>query len=207
MDYAKLLAEENAAWLEKRAFLSKDDIAFIGNKRTLRGKLLGFMTSAYYKRTKLIERGDIIYAYVFKEWSNDVQGEDPQHPTWMVFSPSKKLNDDPTKLKEIADKLQTIVGEDVKTKRLKTLKNIVKEPLSDASYFELPPEYDCGELAYLSVVYVIADLMPCFHLGYNLIVANQSVSKEVLYLPPKYWTEDYSKMYLPTPEKETKKED
>jgi len=196
MDYAKTLAEINESWQAKRITLSGKETAYIGNKATLRGKMLGFLTSSYYKRTKLIEQGSVSYAYVFKEWSNDVQGEDPQHPTWMVFSPASKFNEHPEKLKQISERLQGLAKEESVPKGLKVLRNLIVEPLSDASYFEIPPEYSDGELAYLSIVYVIASLVPCFHLGLNLILANRSVSKEVLYLPSTYWSDEYSTAYL-----------
>ena len=196
MDYIKTLAEINESWQAKRNTLSGKEIAYIGNKASLRGKMLGFLTGPYYKRTKLIENGEISYAYVFKEWSNDVQGEDPQHPTWMVFSPVRKLNENPEKLKEIAANLQGLALDKNCPKDLRVLRNLIVEPLSDTSYFEIPPEYTNGELAYLSIVYVISSLVPCFHLGLNLILANQSVSKEVLYLPTAYWSDDFSTAYL-----------
>jgi len=196
MDYGKTLAEINESWQAKRLALTGKEIAYIGNKASLRGKLLGFLTGPYYKRTKLIQTGDIYYAFVFKEWSNDVQGEDPQHPTWMVFSPERKLNENPELLKGIAEKLQGLAIEKNCPKDLRVLRNLIVEPLSDTSYFELPQEYTNGELAYLSIVYVIPSLVPCFHLGLNLILANQSVSKEVLYLPTAYWSDGFSSAYL-----------
>lgn len=196
MDYGKTLAEINESWQAKRSALSGKEIAYIGNKASLRGKMLGFLTGPYYKRTKLIEHGDIYYAYVFKEWSNDVQGEDTQHPTWMVFSPVRQLNEHPELLKQIAEKLQGLTIEKNCAKNLRVLRNLIVEPLSDTSYFEIPSEFTGGELAFLSIVYVISSLVPCFHLGLNLILANQSVSKEVLYLPTAYWSDDFSTAYL-----------
>lgn len=196
MDYKALLIEQNEFWLGKRAFLSKEDIAYLGNKKTLRGKMLGFLTSAYYKRTKLIKQGEILYSYVFKEWSNDVGGDDPQHPTWMLFSPSAVFAEHPESLKAVAEKLQGMSVDKQSDKKAKKLKGLLDEPLSDASYFEVPSEYTDGALVHLSIVYVISSLVPCFRLGLNLIIANQSVSKEVLYLPVSYWTDAYEKAYL-----------
>lgn len=195
MDFKTNIEQINQTWLEKRVSLSKEDIAYIANKDTLRGKMLGFMTAPYYKRSNLIKQSEIFYAYVFKEWTNNVDGPDPQHPTWMLFSPSRTFNEHPEKLKEIAEGLEQLKVDKGSSKDLIKLYNLINEPLSDTSYFEIPEPYNHGELVYLSIVYVIASLMPYFHLGLNLIMANQSVSKEVLYFPSRYWPTEYAEEY------------
>jgi len=195
VDFKTNIEQINQAWLEKRVSLSKEDVAFIANKSTLRGKMLGFMTASYYKRSNLIKQSEIFYAYVFKEWTNNVGGHDPQHPTWMLFSPSRTFDEHPEKLKEIAEGLEQLEVDKGSDKNLKKLYNLINEPLSDTSYFEVPEPYNHGELIYLSIVYVIAALMPRFHLGLNLIMANRSISKEVLYFPSNYWPVEYAEEY------------
>jgi hypothetical protein len=73
---------------------------------------------------------------------------------------------------------------------------LITEYLSDCSYVEIPSSLTGGELVYLSIIYRHLDLNPEFHLGLNLIIANQSISSEVIYLPEKYWEESFKKAYL-----------
>jgi hypothetical protein len=195
VDYEKIISDINNSWLVQRASLSKDDLAFIGNKSTLHGKMLGFLTSSYYKRNNLIKQSEVFYAYVFKEWSNEFGGNDKQHPTWMLFSPSASFKEHPEKLKKVAEALQGLTKEKLDSAEEKHLFNLINEPLSDCSYFEIPQNISYGDLVYLSIVYVMPDLVQPFHLGLNLMLANQSVSKEVLYFPTRYWPEEFAKVY------------
>ena len=200
MDLSQSVNDIDKAWQDKRGALDKSDIAYIANKNSVKGKLLGFMTSAYYKRTKLIENSTIVPAYVFQDWSNDAEGRSTLFPTWLLFSPSKLVNQTPSLLKKAAENLQQLKLAAPKDKNLIKLRNLINEPLSDCAYIEIPSTFSENQLVYLSIVYVNLNLSPSFHLGYNLILMNSSVSSEVLYFPEKYWPgaflESYRDYYL-----------
>ncbi len=196
MDYAKIINEINQEWLQKRVTLDKREMSFITSRDSFRRRLVGFMTSSYYKRENLVKEGDVFFAYSFKEWTNEAQQEVFDYPTWIIFSPEKKINENPIILKEISSKVQSFCQGNPISKEGKKLKNLVNEELSDCSFFEIPASLTGGELAYLSIIYRHLNQNPNFHLGFNLIIANQSISSEVLYLPERYWNEAFKKAYL-----------
>lgn len=195
MDLSQSVIDIDKAWQIKRGTLDKSDLAYIANKNSIKGKLLGFMTSAYYKRTKLIENSTVVPAYVFQDWSNDVEGRSALFPTWLLFSPSKLVNQTPSLLKKVAENLQQLKLETPKEKDLIKLRNLINEPLSDCAYVEIPSIYSENQLVYLSIVYVNLNLNPSFHLGFNLILMNSSASSEVLYFPEKYWPNSFLENY------------
>lgn len=195
MDYAETLTKLNQDWLIRRASLDKSELAYLSNKDTFQGRRVGFLTRAYYQRSKLIRSSEIYYAFVFKSWSNDVSERGTYYPTWLLFSPSKEINENPAILKDICAKVQSIRDLKPASKEEKELKKNIEEPLSDVSYFPIPEALSDGRFAYLSIVYLPLHHVPFFRLGVNLILASPSVSHEVLYLPEKYWPEDYRKAY------------
>lgn len=196
MDFVNLYAALGDEWLLRKASFTKEDLTRLSNKDTFRGKMFGFLTREYYQRTKLIRESDLFFAFVFQEWSNNVQGEELRHPTWLLFSPSLEVNKNPTILKDVAEKIRGLkdVAKPI-TKAEKQLKKLLVEPLSDVEYFEIPEPYASGHLVYLSIVYIEKRLVPSFKLGLNLIMASQQASKEVIYLPEDYWNKDYREAY------------
>jgi hypothetical protein len=196
MDFGTLIQKDNDAWLLKRATLSKEEISFIGDKDTLRGKICGFMTAPYYKRTNLITSSELAWAYVFKEWSNDTSSNEVRHPTWLLFSPSREIQLDPSPLENISAQLLSIALDKTSDHETKKLFKLIHENLSDAAYYEIPGQYTGGVLCYLSIVYVENRLNPFFRLGYNYILMSPSVSKEVLYLPERFMSEEYKTAYF-----------
>ena len=196
MDYSQTINEINQEWFQKWVTLDKKEISYISNKETFRTRLVGFMTSSYFKRSQLIKEGDILFAYSFKEWTNEVRKEIFDYPTWIIFSPEKKINENPEILKEIAARVLSLCDGAPSSKEEKNIKKLVTEYLSDCSYVEISSSLTGGELAYLSIIYRHLTLNSEFHLGLNLIIANQSLSSEVIYLPEKYWNESFKKAYL-----------
>jgi hypothetical protein len=195
MDYSAFFEKANSDWLLKRAALDKEEIAFVAGKDSFRGRLRGFLTHAYYQRTSLIKTSEIYLAYVFQSWTNDVEQKGDSYPTWLLFSPEKEMNQNPILFKEISAKLLSLKESKEISKDEKELQKYLQEYLSDVSYFELPHSCSLNHFVYLSIVDVPLLRVPNFHLGLNLILANPSVSKEVLYLPEKEWPEDFLKAY------------
>lgn len=195
MDYASLYQKMNADWLLKRASLTKQEIRHLANKDSFKGGRIGFMSRAYYQREKLIQNSEIFTALAFQDYAVEVEERSETFPTWLLFSPSKEINENPAILKEILAKVASIKEIEVKDKAEKKLKSYLSEPLSDVSYFEIPPAYALGKLIYLSIVYLPLHLVPSYHLGLNLILAAPSLSKEVLYFPEENWAKDYAEAY------------
>ena len=195
MDFAQFYHNLNDAWALNRVSLDKSEVAYLANKDTFQGRKIGFMTRSYYQREKLIRSSEIYFAYVFQSWSNDVNEKGYSYPTWLLFSPSREVNENPAVFKEIAAKVQSIRSTKPVKKDEKELKKYVEGYLSDISYFPLPESYSCGHFVYLSIVYLPLQRVPSFRLGVNLILANPTASKEVLYLPESYWSEGYRKAY------------
>lgn len=194
VDWKELYHRLNERWEETRAALSKEDIAYLANKDTLRGKMLGFLTWNYYKRSRLLSSSNLFFAYVFQNYSNSLSSES-DYPTWLLFSPSSAINENPTILKNICAKLQLIKNEKPVAQDLKETQKLLVEYLSDVSYFELPSSVSEGSLVFLSIIDVHPRLNPNFRMGLNLILASPSVSKEVLYLPERFFLEDYKDAY------------
>lgn len=191
MDFSSTLEKMNNDWLLKRASLSKEEISYISDKDSFRGKIHDCFTLRYHKRSELIKGSSLVYGYAFKSWTNEDIAMAYRYPSWVLFSPSKEVNDNPLLLQKTAQNLLKMEL----TKENKTLYNLVHEPLSDTSYFEIPSIYSEGKLVYLSVIYLEAHLNPDFKLGVNLLLMAPSISKEVIYLPTKYFSSEYKEEY------------
>jgi hypothetical protein len=196
MDFSSVLSSLNTTWLTRRGSFSDGEIAHLAYQDTFRHKMLGFMTRVYYQRKKLIQQSEIFYAYVFQEYNYDENQRQNGGATWLVFSPSKEVNDHPEILKKIAANLQQLKVKEPINGEEKALKKLLVEPLSETSYCELIPTMSDNEYAFLSIVDLHKELLPSFHLGLNLVLANKSVSKEVLYLPEAYFSQEWKEAYL-----------
>ena len=148
MDYSKLIHDMNETWSLKRVSFDKSEIAYLSNKDTFQGRRLGFLTTAYHQREKLIRSSEIYFAYVFQTWTNAVSEKGTTYPTWMLFSPEKSINENPAILKDICAKVQSIRDVKPTEKNEKSLKKYIEEYLSDVSYFVIPDAYSCGHFIY-----------------------------------------------------------
>jgi hypothetical protein len=196
MDFASLLTSLNAAWLAQRGSFSDEEISHLAYQDTFRHKMLGFMTRVYYQRKKLIRASEIFYAYVFQEYQYDENQRLNGGATWLVFSPSKEVNDHPGILKKISANLQQLKEREPIDADEKALKKVLSEPLSETSYYELSIALSEGHYVFLSIVDLHKELLPSFHLGLNLILANKSISNEVLYLPEAYFSDEWKEVYV-----------
>lgn len=182
-------------FLEKRIAFSKKDDVFLTNRLTFRNKMLGFLTADYYKRKKLFHEGHIYLAYAFQEW--EFHKGSMEHPVWVLFSPSLSLQDNPEILEEIAKKIGDLKGKtEGLTKEEKQLIHYVREPLSRPKYFEIPSSIEKRFPIYLSVTDWILTHISSFHLGYNLIICAPNLSKEIFFLPEKFFPSSYKEGYL-----------
>lgn len=183
--------EFQSQWEEEKKTLSKRDIGFISGKDGFKNAIKGFLTSDYYKRGKLIEDGQLVLGYIFKSW---FASPNDYSPYWVLFSPSPKVNENPKMLKDVANRLscfKPLTGD----KTSKKLSRILDGPLSDAQYFEIPESLTDGNLIYLSIVYLRPEWRDKIILGLNPFIANQGVSKEILYLPDQFWSDYFKQAY------------
>jgi hypothetical protein len=195
VDFEKTLADLNSSWLLRRASISKGDLAYLAYQDSFRHRLEGFLTRSYYQRKKMILTSEIFYGYAFQDWRNDESGFANEYPTWVLFSPSKEVNQNPILFLKIAANLQSIKEKKDLAKEEKALQKLLVEPLSDCAFQEIPLSLSLGKLVYLSIVYIHLDRVPFFRLGLNLLLSSPSVSKEVCYLPTKYWPKELENAY------------
>lgn len=194
MDFEALLQEQNKQWQGTVTRLSKDELAFVCVKDTWRHKRIGVFTKSYRVRDKLVRGGEIIYGYVFQEWTDDLKGEvDPL--TWVLFSPESKYRQNPTKFQKIAANLLSFSKEEEVKRQEKRLQKQIKEPLSEAAYVMLPMHLSEGDVVYLSILPRPLSFFSDFHLGINLFFMAKAISSEVLYLPERYWTDSMLEAY------------
>ncbi len=192
MDYYALLENEREEFRKKQLLLTKEEINFISNKETFRDRLHGFLTSAYHKREKVIRTGELFYGYVFSEWNSR---PDSMPISLILFSPERKMAENPIIFKKIVENLNGFLENQQKNKGDKKLKNLLSEPLANAPYEQLPFNLSEGHLVYFCKVYRNISFDYSFNLGLNLFIANPAISKQILFLPERYMTETFKKLY------------
>lgn len=191
---AELLGNLEKHFQEKKVLFKKEDFAYIAGKDTFKGKMLGFLTTDYYRREKLIRGGNLIYGYVFRAWTNEVTFTRP-YPMWILFSPSQTFKNDPDLFVSILSALQAIELPKRGQSELRKLFTMLNAELSEPKYFLIPEPYAQGHLVYLSMAYHRPWHNNNLKLGINPFIMGASISREILYLPMKYWDESFKKAY------------
>ncbi len=192
MDYYALLENERGEFKKRQLLLSKEDINFISNKETFKDKLHGFLTSAYHKREKVIRTGELFYGYVFSEWNSR---PDSAPISLILFSPERKMAENPLIFKKIVENLRGFLENSPKNRDAKKLKNLLSEPLANAPFEQLPFNLTEGHVVYFCKLYRNISFAYSFNLGLNLFIANPAISKQILFLPERYMTEAFRKTY------------
>lgn len=195
MDFADLYQGCVSYWEKIKRSLRKEEIRHIADKDSPTGRMLGVFTLAYWKRERLIEGGSLVFGYAFKSFQFEGEMRDKVYPSWVLFSPEKAVNENPKVFEGVAAKLGKLVLEEATSKEDKKLKRVLTDNLAVASYIQLDEKYTDGALIYLSIVDVRRSQLPDFRLGYSLLLIGRNISKEVLYLPPAYWSKDYAEAY------------
>ncbi|HML99993.1 MAG TPA: hypothetical protein PKC96_01465 [Bacilli bacterium] len=195
MNWEELLSSLRADYHEKQIRLTPDEVKFIANKDSRQGKLIGVFTRDYYQREKLIREGEIVYCYTYKTYIPEGKASRP-YPSWCLFSPSKKFESEPLLLEKVAARLLEFADDEsqrgIKNHRLQTM---IKGELSEPAYVTLPLELTDNQLVYLQYVSVKEQHIYDFSLGINLLLIHPAASKEAIYLPRRYWTEEYRAFY------------
>jgi len=173
----------------------KKDYLFLEGKDTARGRMLGFLTADYWKREQLWKTGTIVWGYVFKMILTPSNDPSRAYSSWVLFSPSKQFVETPELYFEILGRLNFLETEKPKNSKIRKLKTAMYEDLSEPEYLEIPEPYANGNLVYLSTVYVRPQHVFDLHLGYIPLMISPLVTKEVMYLPEKYWTDEFRSEY------------
>lgn len=185
MDNLLDLSKMNEKYQALKATFSRDDIAYIANKDTGRGKLIGFLTFDYYRRESLIKEGNIVFGYVIKTYK---QEDNPlkNYASWLLFSPSKVVNDHPEIYLKIVENLELLKTKKHLDKFERPIKVALLGELSEPKYLEIPAPYNEGHLVYLQYCEVKPHQTPNLNLGLNFLIIAPAISKEVIYLPERY---------------------
>lgn len=195
MDFPSEFKKLNDFWDKRRPVLEKDEIKHIADKDHADGIMLGILSWKYINRSKMISNSNIAYGYVFKAYQAEEEESAKHFPVWVLFSPAEEVNSNPLILKNAAEKLRTASEGQPADKAERKLFAKVLEPSADADFVELPEKYTDGHLVYFSITYLRTNVMPEFKLGLNLMLIAPSITKELLFLPPQYWDEEWAEFY------------
>lgn len=194
MDFIEKLKAISERYAQLKAQFSKEDIAYIANKDTPRGRMLGFLTSDYYRRESLIKEGSIVYGYTIRTYKIE-QTMDRLYASWLLFSPSKTINEQPNILLNILENIERIQEKKTLTSQERQIKNSLTGDLSEPKYLEIPSPYNEGHLVYLQYCEVKPHHTPNLNLGLNFIIIAPAKSKEVIYLPNRYFHDVFKDDY------------
>ncbi|MGM9813465.1 MAG: hypothetical protein ACI32C_00935 [Candidatus Enteromonas sp.] len=193
MNWQKLLEETREQWAKESLLLNKDERRYIEGKYSTKTKMLGCFSPSYHKRGKLVLSSQVYYGLVFKSYRRP-DSDSEYYPIWVLWSPNRKFQEDPTLYDELLPLLETRYGQKKKWRREK-VELALHEKYADASMLLIDPGLTKGIPVYLSILYFHKDHVFDFRLGINLFLANQDVSKELLVLPERFWSEAYAEAY------------
>ena len=103
--------------------------------------------------------------------------------------------ENPSIFKEIHGKLRLFLDNKPQNKKEKTLWNLLKNPMAEAPFEEIPFSLTDNHVIYFCKLMKKQNFAISFHLGLNLFIANPTISKQILFLPEKYTTENFRKLY------------
>ena len=193
MDWRSLCEEAERNYGKEAPLASGKLLSFLLDRDSLRTRLLGFMTKAYWSRKRLLKEGKVAYGYAFREWSFGERAL--EHPVWIVHSPSLKALEHPEILKKAADLLMKRDCWPLISKKESDLLARSFEPLARPMFLPLPENF--GEVPlFLSVLDWIPRQLHELRLGLNLIVQNPAVSKETLLLMERYFPQAWRDAYF-----------
>lgn len=169
-------------------------IKYLTRKETLKERLHGFLTRGYYQREKLAREGMLFWAYTFKTFLPRATSDEPYF-SWAIFSPELAFEEEPKLLEAVSQKLQQFAEAKPRNLKERKLYNAVNVEVAEPKYVLLPSSISDGHIIYLQYIEVFPDQIMNFKLGFNLIIALPSKSKDVMYLPRRYWAENYLEQY------------
>lgn len=194
MDYLSLIQKNREDFDKKKIDFTKKEINYLIGRDTFRGRFYGFLTFAYCRRPRLVKEGFLTYGLTIRIYRDSFLDNKPIS-TWVLFSPLSEFDKDPLMLLDVKDNLDKFVEKGIKHTKYKKLFIALTGELSEPQYLEIPKEFSNGKLVYLSYVELREGRIPQYRVGVNLILMNQKISKEIMYLPSIYWSDEYSKQY------------
>jgi len=194
MDYQKLILDQRKSFNEQCKSFLKEDFKYATNKAKFNEKRVGVFTRAYYKRKKLIQLGTLTYGYVFRIREQNSSSQPTS--TWLLFSPQAHFEKNPAIYEKTMQNISKIAESRVVEKKYKRLKIMISEPYAEPSYFPVPAEFCDNNILYISHVYYWKEKNPHFHLGITPIFISQNITKEIIYLPERYWTNELKDFLL-----------
>lgn len=195
MDFQEEIKKIRINYQEAKLFFTKDEIDYLTFRHDKKRRLIGIFTKSYWKRKELFLNGNIFYCYVFKEYQLPHNDSLTDSAIWMLLSPHQMYDQNPGKYLEIVEALNDLLKKKKVSSKERKLQHLIKENLSEPSYYILPFDLTDGHLVYLCSAYVKKPHTPFFHLGINLVLSAPHISKEVALLPSKYWTESWKEYY------------
>lgn len=191
----ELLKESRSHFEKVRNNFLQADINFMIRRENLKDRLHGFLKRDYYQREKLVREGLLFFAYTFKKYLPRAS-EDEYFFTWALFSPELIFEEQPELLQDIAEKLlKEFQNKKPHGREERNIYNALNEKVSEPKYLILPFEVTDGHLVYLQFIEGFPEQVLDFKLGYNLIIALPNKTKEVFYLPKRYWSDNYKQAY------------
>lgn len=190
-----MLKELNDNYQNALGSFAKSDFSYVTGKDSARGRMLGMFTIEYWKREDLWKTGTIVWGYAYRNLMTDLHNPERAYSSWVLFSPSREFAENPQLYTEVLARLTALEKEKARNRKLHELKLALFAELSEPKFLEIPEPYAGGHLVYCSMVYVRYEHIYDFRLGFLPVIISPSVSKEVMYLPERYWTEAFRNEY------------
>lgn len=168
--------------------LSDSELKSLFGGKTIKEKMINFLTLKRSKRLELIKKGYIVFGLVF---SSSYINNSNLIRTRIIFSPSYELADNKEEMLAIADKINEWV-DSVNFKKLtikeKKLYQAIISDEEEPNYIQIPESIIGNKLVYLSLIFVNKD---DFLNGMVPIIINRKISKEILLVPQAMYSNEY----------------
>lgn len=168
--------------------LSDSELKSLFSGKTIKEKMINFITLKRSKRLELIKKGYIVFGLVF---SSSYINNSNLIRTRIIFSPSYELADNKEEMLAIADKINEWV-DSVNFKKLtmkeKKLYQAIISDEEEPNYIQIPESIIGNKLVYLSLIFVNKD---DFLNGMVPIIINRKISKEILLVPQAMYSNEY----------------
>lgn len=131
MNEYEVLQGVRELWSEESLRLDKTERKFVEGKYSSKTKMLGMFTSAYRKRKRLVDQGQVIYGFVFKMYCRS-DSDAEYYPVWVLLSPHRRYQENPKAYEELIPALEKRYAEKKKFRREK-VECALHERFADAS--------------------------------------------------------------------------
>lgn len=181
LEELQLISEE---FIKARASFEKGDFMYILNRTTFATRFNDFLTSNYYKRRQLIEKGFVGVCYTYKVIYSD--GKNKNHRTFALFSYNQNIMVDDSYYKRVIANIENLKKEKSLPFKLKKFMNYYSLVDSKPTQYKLDYSLTEGKDIFLHYIELVPQLNPGLKLGLNYVLYAPLVSKEIIYLPEKY---------------------